>query len=162
MTLGIFAGQGKISIFTFLTSNKEIMDIPMIWIRIRTFASNWGGLPGSVVPYTNYCFVRKGDFDCQQLAPHMNYLVNTYKEPIVRTPYGGNVLNRFQKHQVLLIEDENWKTHTIQSLSYELYYGQSALEALPWSLACGIGVIHTFKYFSSNGFHTGPIKRVGW
>ena len=81
----------------------------MIWTKIRTSPSNWGGLLGSLVPYRIYCFVRKGDFDCDQLPPHMNYLVNTYKEPIVRTPYGDNVFNRFQEHQVLFIEDENSK-----------------------------------------------------
>ena len=41
----------------------------MIWTRIRTSPSNWGVLLWSVVPYTTYCFVRKSDFDCQQLHP---------------------------------------------------------------------------------------------
>ena len=105
----IFSGHGKKIIFIFLTSNKEIIDDSMIWTRIRTSSSNWGGLPGSVVPYTTYCFVRKGGFDCQQLPPHMNCLVNTYKELIVRTPYGCNLLNRHKKHRVLFVKDENWK-----------------------------------------------------
>ena len=56
-----------------------------------------------------YCLVRKGYFDCDQLPPHVNCLVNTYKKTVVRTPYGGNVSNKFQKHQVLFIEDENSK-----------------------------------------------------
>ena len=30
-------------------------------------------------------------------------------EYIVKTPYGVNALNRFQKHQVLFTEDKNWK-----------------------------------------------------
>ena len=85
--------------------------IPMIWTKIRTSPRNLGGLPGSMVPYMIYCLVRKGDFDCDQLPPHINCLVNTYKEPVVRTPYGGNVSNKFQKHQVLFIEDENQKAH---------------------------------------------------
>ena len=87
----------------------SIQLIPMIWTRIRTFPSNWGGLPGSMVPYTTYCFVRKGGFDCQQLPPHMDCLVNTYKELIVRTPYGCDLLNRHKKLQVLFVKDENWK-----------------------------------------------------
>ena len=40
-------------------------------------------------------------------------------------------------------------------------YGQLAQEVFPLSLACGIDVIHAFKHFSNNGFHTGPINRVG-
>ena len=79
--------------------------IPMMWTRIRTPPINWGGLP--VIPYTTYYFVMKGGFDCQQLPPHMNCLVNTYKEPIVRTPYGCNSLNRHKKHRVLFLKDEN-------------------------------------------------------
>ena len=68
--------------------------ISMIWTKIRISPINLGDLPESMVPNMAYYFVKKGDFDCQQLPPHMNCLVNTYKEPIVRTPYGGNVLNR--------------------------------------------------------------------
>ena len=93
--------------------------IPMIWTRIRTSSSNRGGLRGSVVPYTSHYFVRKRDFDCHQLPPHMNCLVNTNKEPIVRTPYGGCVLNRFKKHKVLFVDDK--KAHKIRSLSYALW-----------------------------------------
>ena len=48
---------------------------------------------------------------CQQLPPHMNCLVNTYKEQIVSTPYGCNVLNRFQKHQVFLLRMKIEKAH---------------------------------------------------
>ena len=61
----------------------------------------------SMVPYTTYCFVKKDDFDCHLLPFRMNCLVNTNIEPIIRTPYGGNAFNRFQKHQVLFVEDKN-------------------------------------------------------
>ena len=90
-------------------------DIPycpcwQIWLQVYDDLFRWGGLPGSVVPYTTYCFVRKGGFDCQQLSPHMNCLVNTYKELIVRTPYWCNLLNRYKKHRIFLfVKDENWK-----------------------------------------------------
>ena len=81
----------------------------MIWTRIRISPSHLGGLPGSVAPYMTYCLVRKCGFDCQQLPPHGNCLVNTYKELIVRTPCGCNALNRCKKHKVLIVEDEIWK-----------------------------------------------------
>ena len=71
----------------------------MIWTRIRISPSYWGGLLGSVAPYMTYCFVRKCGVDCQQLPPHGNCLVNTYKELIVRTPNRCNALNRCKKQR---------------------------------------------------------------
>ena len=44
------------------------------------------GESGPVVPYMTYCFVRKGDFDCHQLPPHMKCLVNINKEPVSEHP----------------------------------------------------------------------------
>ena len=41
-----------------------------------------------------------------------------------------------------------------------MHFGQTAVEDLRWCLPWGIDVIHAFKHFSSNSFHTGHIKTV--
>ena len=119
----------------------------MIWTRIRFSPSNWGGLPGSVAPYMTYCFVRKCGFDCLQLPPHGNCLVNTYKELIVRTPYGCNALNRSRNTKFWSLRMKFEKAHKIQSLSYALWATSTWCSFLifslwGWSYSC----ISTFLY----------------
>ena len=85
-------------------SFKQFGTKTMVWLIDLAKCVATTGIKVSIgwaVPYTTYCFVRQGGFECQQLPPHMDCLVNTYKELIV--------LNRFQKHQVFVVEDENWK-----------------------------------------------------
>ena len=49
------------------------------------------------------------------------------------------------------------KAHKIQSLTYAIWATSSSLifSLCDWCYSC-------IKLFSSNGFHTGSIKRVGW
>ena len=125
----------------------------MVWTRIRTSPSNWGGLPGPMVPYTTYCCVNKGYFDCQQLPHHMNCSINASKNHL--SEHSMEIISwtgsRNTKFCSLRMKIE--KTHEIESLSYPLWATST------WILACGVDIIHAFKHFSSNGFPIGPMKR---